>query len=180
MKQLTYDQKQALAAYKYFYGVQYQTNSGQNNTGMHVAAQKMCYLLKVIGVDIGDYEYAWNKKGPFSPGLLALLRSVDRNEELVNAFYAQLGKEEDVLKTKAKKIAQLRDRLDIIKHKNAYVAWVEILGSLAYISRTVLPGKGFKEVNERFVREKEAYNNKRQNLEAWRLLKKAKVLSSFS
>lgn len=180
MKQLTYDQKQALAAYKYFFGVQYQTNNGQNNTDMHVAAQKMCYLLKVSGVDIGDYEYAWNKKGPFSPGLLALLRSVDRNEVLVNDFYAQLGQEEDVLKKKAKKIAQLRDRLDIIKHKEEYVAWVEILGSLTYISRSMLPGKDFSVVNDRFVQEKAEYNNKSQNLEAWRLLKKAKVLSCFA
>ena len=88
MSKLNFDQKRILVAFERFLGSRYNTHAGENgNTCMHVETQKMCYLLKKAGVEIGDFSYSWNFKGPFSPGLLVLLRSIDRKDADVAEFY---------------------------------------------------------------------------------------------
>ena len=175
---LSYDQKKTLVAYEHFFGNRYRTSSKESgNTDMHVETQKMCYLLKIAGVDIGDFDYSWNFKGPFSPGLLVLLRTMDRDGTAVSTFYEDSSKEEFLLDC-ADKVDNLRKVLEIDKHQDKLVQWVEILGSLVYISRAILPGTDFEEVNQRFVAEKSEYCHKETNLHAWTLLNKANLLST--
>lgn len=178
MAVLSFDQKKTLAAYERFYGLRYCTHSKENsNTGSHVEMQKMCYLLKVAGVEIGNFGYSWNFKGPFSPGLLALLRSMDRNDAEVLDFYEKTTKKDHFLSEQLDKIDELREKLEIDAHQEENEQWVEILGSLTYISRAMLPGADFKEVNQRLVQEKTEYCDVQKNRYAWDLLKAANLLS---
>lgn len=181
MATLSFNQKKTLAAYERFYGNRYSTHSGEeNNTRMHVETQKMCYLLKVAGVEIGDFDYSWNFKGPFSPGLLALLRSIDRKDTEVLDFYERSSGKEQLLAGQSAKIDELREKLEIDTHQGSHEQWVEILGSLAYISRAMLPGATFEIVNQRLIQEKAVYCDENTNRHAWDLLEKADLLSVIS
>lgn len=180
MTTLNFDQKKTLAAYERFYGNQYRTHSEQmGNTEIHVQTQKMCYLLKVAGVEIGDFDYSWNFKGPFSPGLLALLRSIDRKNAEVVDFYEKTSEKELFLSDQSAMIDELREKLEIDAHQKHHVQWVEILGSLTYISRAILPGASFEVVNQRLIQEKTEYNDINTNRHAWELLEKAQMLSTI-
>ncbi len=181
MTTLNFNQKRTLAAYECFYGNRYVTHSEENsNTGTHVETQKMCYLLKVAGVEIGDFEYSWNIKGPFSPGLLALLRSMDRRDAEVLDFYEKSLGNDYLQSGQLSKIDELRNILEIDSHSGQHLQWVELLGSLTYISRAKLPGAGFKEVNQRLIQEKPEYGDEDTNQHAWELLSKANLLSTIA
>ena len=173
--------KRTLATYERFFGERYDTHSGESsNTQMHVRTQKMWYLLKMAGVEIGDFDYSWNFKGPFSPGLLVLLRSMDRKDTEVQNFYGNDSDRGKFLAGQETKVDYLRRQLEIDEHRGQYVQWVEILGSLAYISRTMLPRAGFKAVNQTLVREKPEYRDEDVNRHAWNLLYKTKLLSPMA
>ena len=177
MATLSFNQKKTLAAYERFYGNRYSTHSEEvNNTGMHVETQKMCYLLKVAGVEIGDFDYSWNFRGPFSLGLLALLRSIDRKESCVLEFYEDVSNKEKYLLGQTKKIDELHEKLEIEEHQTQKLQWVEILGSLTYISRAMLPGATFEVVNRRLVQEKTEYCDESVNRHAWDILNEAKLV----
>lgn len=178
MVALNFNQKKTLVAFERFYGSRYKTHSEEpNNTGMHIETQKMCYLLKVAGVEIGDFDYSWNFKGPFSPGLLALLRSMDRKNSDVLEFYEETSDTEKFLSGQSTRIDELREKLEIGTHQEQNAQWVEILGSLTYISRAMLPGSDFDVVNQRLIREKTEYSDETVNRHAWNLLSEANLLS---
>lgn len=181
MSALNFDQKRTLAAFERFFGSRYNTHAEKNgNTGMHVETQKMCYLLKMVGVEIGDFNYSWNFRGPFSPGLLVLLRSIDRRAADVMEFYESAEEKEKFLSGLETKIDDLREKLEIDKHLNQREQWVEILGSLTYLSRTVLPGADFEEVNKRLIQEKAEYCDIKLNNHAWNLLNSMNLLETTS
>lgn len=173
----SYEQKLALMAYELFFGSQYETSEDNKiRTAKHVEMQKMCYLLQVAGIDIGMFDFSWNIKGPFSPGLLALLHTIDRNNALLQGFYANTCEKDELLLEYKDMISDLRSKLEIDKHKENQLNWVELLGSLTYISRAMLPGAGFDAVNSRLVFEKSKYRNKGENRHAWEILKEVKFL----
>ncbi len=181
MSALNFDQKKTLAAFERFFGSRYNTHAEENgNTYMHVETQKMCYLLKIAGIEIGDFSYSWNFKGPFSPGLLVLLRSIDRKDTDVTEFYANAKEKNRFLLGIESKIDELRENLEIDKHLEQKEYWVELLGSLTYISRTVLPGANFEEVNKRLTQEKSDYCDTDLNNHAWELLNNMKLLGIAS
>lgn len=176
VKRLNYDQKLTLAAYQYFFGNHYAISSGDSTTNNHVAAQKMCYLLKMAGIRIGDFEFTWNTKGPYSATYQALLRTLDRNQTEVAEFYEKTFAECSVYHKKEEEIKKLRKKLEVDKHDSDYVKWVERLGSLAYIATTMLPGEDFSLINTRLIQKKDVFNNSKTNRHAWNLLKKANVI----
>lgn len=177
MLTLNYDQKKTLAAFERFFGSRYNTHAEENgNTSMHVETQKMCYLLKMAGIEIGDFSYSWNIKGPFSPGLLVLLRSIDRKDADVKEFYENADEKKKYLSGLETRIDELRKKLEIDKYYEQKEQWVEILGSLTYISRTMLPGADFEKVNERLIQEKSIYCNIDMNRHAWDLLNSMDLL----
>ena len=177
----SYDQKLTLAAYEAFFGNQYETSTNKKiRTDRHVEMQKMCYLLKVAGVEIGMFEFSWNIKGPFSPGLLALLHTIDSNTAQLKEFYKNTLEKDNVLLEFKDTISDLRGKLEIDAHKADQLNWVELLGSLTYISRAMLPGAGFDVVNSRLVFEKSKYRNKSVNRHAWEILKKVNFLFEVS
>ena len=94
---------------------------------MHIETQKMCYLLKMAGIEIGDFDYSWNFRGPFSPGLLVLLRSIDRKATEVTEFYENSEEKEKLLDGLKTKIYELQKNLEIDKHLDQKEQWVEVL-----------------------------------------------------
>ena len=137
----------------------------------------MCYLLKVAGVEIGDFNYSQNFKGPFSPGLLALLRSIDRKNEDIAVFYAQTVNQDKFLSGNENKIDDIRKKLEIDKHQEDSIEWIELLGSLTYIIRSVYPGADFEIVNQRLIQENKKYSNRDINYQVWRILDIANFLT---
>lgn len=181
MSVLSFDQKKILVAFERFFGNRYETHTEEKgNTNMHVETQKMCYLLKVVGVEIGDFDYSWNFKGPFSPGLLVLLRSIDRKDADVLEFYEKTAEKEKFLSGYGMKIDELREKLEIDQHQEKNIQWVEILGSLTYISRAMLPGADFDTVNKRLMQEKREYCDENMNRHAWELLNRANLLMTMA
>lgn len=177
---LNFNQKKTLAAYKCFYNSMYDTNTEKgNNTEMHILVQKMCYLLKVAGIQIGNFDFCWNVYGPFSPGLLSFLRSIDKHDPAVKDLYDKDDENlENFLSGQKESINDLRKQLKIDNHQNDQLKWLELLGSLTFISRTFLPGAPFEEVNKKLIYEKSAYNDENYNKEAWEILQNAKLLST--
>lgn len=186
---LSFDQKRLLAAFECFVGKKYETpyTLGGNNTSMHVEAQKMCYLLKLIGIEIGDFNYSWNDRGPFSPGLLVVLRSIDSCREEVELFYNDREEKEKYIKNVKSEIEDLRKRLDMSENFCNSEQWIEILGSLAYLARTVLPGAGFEYVSSYLKKRKKnlytckpEYYNDEKNKKAWELLTAAGLIEQIA
>lgn len=59
MTALNFNQKKTLVAYERFYGNRYCAYSDTcDNTDIHNAVQMMCYLLKVAGIEIGNFDYS--------------------------------------------------------------------------------------------------------------------------
>lgn len=168
-----------MAAYEHFFGSRYNTHSEEEgNTAVHIETQKMCYLLKMTGIEIGDFGYSWNIRGPFSPGLLAMLRSIDRMDEAVTDFYENKSSKATGFSEQLRKIDELRENLKISEHKEHNLEWVELLGSLTYISRTMFPGASFEVINRKLIHEKAEYCDEDLNRYAWGLLKNSGLLSA--
>lgn len=182
MSTLTFDQKKTLSAFEYFFEEKYNADDQtDNNTELHVCAQKMCYLLKTCNVEIGDYDFSWNFRGPFSPGLLVSLRSLDNNKGIVDEFYngcdLENRKKSYLGEYYIERINEIKQDLKIKEHNGDISSWIEILGSLAYISRSIMPGADFERVNERLVKEKQQYSDIERNRDAWSTLRKVGAIN---
>lgn len=177
MSELSFTQKRALVAHEIFFGRRYAgTSLEPSNTDEHVATEKMCYILKIAGVEIGDYDYSWNVKGPFSPGLLALLRSIDDQNDEVKKFYDEKTDKNLYLRKYEDVIEDLSEKLKIKEHMDIQYKWVELLGSLIYISRVMLPGENFEKIENRLKIEKKEYSDSALNHDAWDLLMQSQLL----
>lgn len=108
---------------------------------------------------------------------MALLRSIDRSAPAVLEFYEEDSEKGALLAKCRNKIDELREKLEIDTHQDNLLQWVELLGSLAYISRTMLPGENFEAVNKKIGQLKSEYYNRNMNYKAWELLNKAQLLS---
>ena len=181
MNNLSYDQKLILLLYKLFYQTQYPTVllKDEERTKTHINAQKLCFLLKLNGLDIGDFGYAWNFRGPYSPGLLVVLRSLDANIESVKDYYTSDEKLDKLLTDEEhKRVRTLIRDLLISKHRNDKSSWMELLGSIAFLSNSVLPGEDFDRIEEELHSRKDQFNDSENNRAAWDALSKAGILKT--
>lgn len=177
---LTYNQKLILQLYNDFYGMQYPffgVGHDEERTRTHINAQKMCFLLQLIDLDIGEFGYSWNYHGPFSPGLLAALRSLDAREEAAKEYYkSDSNIKELLLEEEIESIHLLMKKIALQDHSEDISKWMELLGSIAYLSNSVLPGEDFIKVNEELKRRKSMFEDDTINICAWDTLKKAGLL----
>lgn len=160
---LNYNEKKLLAAYEIFFGKQYEVC---DNPNIHTETQNMCYLLHVAGIEI-RHGYVWDHDGPYSAEVQLLMRSIDRNPLEVTKFYEKEKCLED------ERIIRLKERLEIDNKPTEQ--WTEILGSMAYIARVILPGSNFDQVQERLIRENPSFSNIDNNRHAWKLLKRCMI-----
>lgn len=181
MSELTFEQKVILDLYKRFFGCQYPTEgSFDDKTQVHVNAQKMCYLLKMDGIDIGDFGYSWNFHGPFSPGLLAVLRSLDLQDEQVRTYYdSEIVQSESLSDVDQEKITTLIAKLRLSEHVENRGDWMELLGSLTFLSHSELPGESFDRIKNELRLRKDKFDDDSENSNAWNVLREANLLKVF-
>lgn len=186
MAKLTFDERAILAAYQRFYGENYPAIDGQN-TDAHIKAQKMCFLLSVRGVNVGDFGYSWNYHGPYSAGLQSLLRALDQHSGLVSEFYdahqdeymlfSDSNKAGTLFSIKQKELIDtLSSSLKITECGEDKRKWSELLGSITFLGRSVLPGADFEMVNNELKKRKPQYNDNDYNYSAWTLLESTGIL----
>lgn len=180
MLALSYNQKAILNLYERFYNEKYPSGSvdEQNTTQIHINSQKMCYLLKMYGVNIGDFCFTWNFHGPFSPGLLAVLRSLDRQKDNIEDFYSQRSDlcGEECLFDDNGKIEELINLLDLRSHSYDLPNWMELLGSFVYLSNSVFPYEDYTLISNELKKRKNKFSQDDKNLQAWQTLLKANLL----
>lgn len=180
MNGLTYDQKLILLLYESFFSKRYPFDaSNDERTRVHINVEKMCYLLQLNGLDIGGFCYSWNKFGPFSPGLLAVLRSLDLKKQDADSFYESGKKISDYLsEAENERIFSLIRVLFFNNCCKDINKWMELLGSLAFLSNSVLPGEDFVRIHDEIVKRKKHFSDREENILAWNVLKQSGLLKS--
>lgn len=187
MGRLNFTQKTFLTTYKIFTGNNYKACPNSNDfSNIHNTAQSICYLmsLNVHAIEIGDFGYMWNGNGPYSSGLLALLRSLDRNGEKVEEFYrsgfsdfSNNGLSAEHIST----VKRMKKTLVIQDHQESEYKWIRLLGALTYISRTMLPGAPFEVVNKELEKlSKNLESDKEISHHAWEILVGNELVLSFT
>lgn len=177
MPNLTFNQRTVVDLYPQFYESSYPEQLSQGDvTRVHINAQKMCYLLKKIGINIGDYSYSWNFHGPFSPGLLVLLHSLDAQKENVQSYCDCTEHPAIFSNDDQEKISSLIQNLRLKEHSGNRSNWMELLGSLVFLSHSVLPGEDFANVTKELKNRKPQFDDDVRNREAWDVLKSANLL----
>lgn len=168
MINLVYDQKLLLAAYQLFYGERYTAECKEK-------AMQMVYLLQLAHVDIGGFDFSLNQY-PYSPGLLFLLRQLDRKENDIYLFYNDTTNKEIIIGKYRNVIIQIRGFLSILEHISDSLSWVTLLSTMAYTSRSLLPGLGFDIVCKRVKDQINTTFDEASMRTAWSALCNAKLL----
>jgi len=149
---------------------------------IHVNAQKAIFIFSEMMVPAGDYGFCWNHQGPYSEQLQIQLRALDGKPELVQKYCNEFAENPD------EKLEVLFTRGQRLKIKNVAAGMSEIateelggelLGSLLYISRTVMPGSGFDSVNSELQLRKTSFPNQEVNKKAWDALGKLDLVPVY-
>lgn len=159
---LGFNEQKFLELYRRFYGEPYPATEDKN-TNAHVKGQKAVYLLRLKQVSVGDYGFTWQQHGPCSDALQVMMRELDKAPESVAEFYQSFPDNDASNKMlysddpntqrlfcleDAEKIDDVRKALDLPEEHSMQKdgddtpvrRWMELLGSLTYISTTRLPG----------------------------------------
>lgn len=176
MSNLSFEQSTILNLYPYFFGDEYSKSEKDDEakTLSHINIQKMCYLLKVKGIEIGDFYFTWNVYGPFSPGLASLIHSLDNKKDEIRSYYDN-NKGNFVLEKDKQKITDLIRDLELSSHSDDKL-WIELLGSIVFLSNSEFPGEGFKCINQKLIEKKPKFSDENKNMMAWNVLKKANLI----
>lgn len=186
MSNLIYEQKAFLTLYRRFYGQDYPAVA-QGNTDVHILAQKMGYLLSRVSIFIGEYGYLWDTYGPCSAALQDDLRFLDSHPEKVTEFYDEYPTDDRLFvpdgesgglfsQSQGKTVDHIVKKLKIREHIDDIRRWSELLGSLAFLSNSNMPGASFNQVNTVLVSKKAQYSNSTINHAAWKALTAANVI----
>lgn len=198
---LGFDECRFLELYRRFYGEPYPAKKVKN-TNAHVKGQKVVYLLMLKQVNVGDYGFTWQQHGPCSDALQEMMCALDLAPTSVAKFYQNFpdnATSDGVLysdnpnaqrlfcKADAAKIDIAREELDLPEEHDVEKndgdtpvrRWMELLGSLTYISTTRLPGASEERVWEELqkAKSKEKYLNAPEREQAFQTLKSAGLLS---
>lgn len=200
---LGFNERRFLELYRRFYQTDYPA-ADDNNQNAHVQGQKAVYLLMLKHVGVGDYSFTWQHHGPCSDILQNMMRELDKRPQAVEAFYRSFPSD-DATRNKlysndanaqrlffpedGERIDAAREQLGLSKKTGDTLnqdgdtpvrRWVELLGSLAYISATRLPTAGEERVWAELqkAKSKEKYRNAPEKEEALQVLRAAALLSS--
>lgn len=190
-----------LEAYRRFYGEPYPAVRNDNQNA-HVKGQKMIYLLALKGVSVGDYGFTWQQHGPCSDALQKMMRRLDKVPKAVKGFYSKFSLESGSDKSlysddsnsqrlfrykDAERIDAFREALEIptengdkdLHGDTVTRRWMELLGSLTYISITRLPGADEGRIWEELecAKSKAKYVDAPEKDQALRVLREAILLS---
>lgn len=104
------------------------------------------------------------------------MRDIDRNSDEVEIFYAENHQNPILPKELKQEILKIRAMLELERYKFCLLHWVELLGSLLYLSRSMLPGANYELVNKKLMAYKNDYCNSDENHRAWKALQAANLL----
>lgn len=187
---LNYGEKLMLTLYRELYGVNYIGNTVEKCADgivkEHLKAQKAAYLFSLCEIPLENYGYIWDRRGPFSLGVQELLLELDHKIEDVNKYYDEYDQGKEIVQNAlltAQQIERMHSLVDSTK------AWVrrkddtechncELLGSIAFLAKTVMPGCDFTVVNQELKRRKSCFQSTAMNKSAWRQLVSAGILVS--
>ena len=183
-KKLSVQEEVILALYRMLYGKPYDCHPAIGEDGInavHVNAQKASFLFSEMMVPAGNYGFCWNHRGPYSERLQGDLRLLDQKEDLIRQYYSEFDENPqeklDALFNcgQQEKIERASDAArEIVREEKGG----ELLGSLLYIGRTVLPGRSFEQVNDELQLRKEYFDNPEQSKRAWRALQELDLVSA--
>ena len=178
--------KSFLAMFRFFYGTNYPALI-ENNTEAHVKAQKMGYLLSMANFELGDYGYILDTFGPYSSAFQNDLKNLDTLNSEVTSFYEHFDDSEIFtdetnlcglfsvsLKDKIQKIINI---LQLRKHETDIRSWCELLGTIAFVSNSIVPGATFTEAHQALIKIKPRFNNYDENKSAWDSLVSANIIA---
>jgi len=197
---LGFNERRFLELYQRFYREPYPATD-ENNQNAHVKGQKAVYLLKLKQVGVGDYGFTWQQFGPCSDALQEMMRELDNNSQAVKDFYRNFPMDDAESQKKlysdnpnterlfcledAEKIDAAREEFQLPEEDTVQAGdtpvrrWMELLGSLAYISATRLPGASeervWKELQK--AKSKAKYLNAPEKEKALQVLRTAELLS---
>lgn len=170
------NERRFLEVYRRFYGEDYPP-SVTNNQNAHVKGQKAVYLLMQKHVHVGDYGFVWQEYGPCSDRLQDIMRKLDGMPNEVETFYHEFSAETEGEaqlysdESNPNRIFWTREKeqIDTIKSSlrlhnddgsldqngdTPLRRWMELLGSLTYISVVRLPGADESRVWEELIKAK--------------------------
>lgn len=198
---LGFNEQKFLELYRRFYGEPYPAAKDKNQNA-HVKGQKAVYLLMLKQVNVGDYGFTWQQHGPCSDALQEMMRALDKAPGSVAKFYQNFPDDatsDEALYSDdpnaqrlfctedAEKIDTVREKLDLPEEHGAQEddgdtpvrRWMELLGSLTYISTTRLPGASENRIWEELqkAKSKAKYLGAPEKDRALRVLRSAELLS---
>lgn len=183
-EKLSVQEEVILALYSELYNRPYDCHSEPGPDGfnvVHVDAQKASFIFSEMMVPAGNYGFYWNHRGPYSEQLQNQLHALDEKEVLIEQYYSDFAvnrkKKLDSLFTRGqqKKISRVATGMREIAQDDK---GGELLGSLLYIGRTVMPGRGFEQVNCELQRRKDYFQDTDKNKRAWEALQKLDLVSA--
>ena len=182
MPSLNVHEEVILALYQLLYDEPYDCNpvldAGEPNP-IHVKAQKADFIFSELRIPVGDYGFSWNHHGPYSELLQNHLRELDHKPELVQSYYTDFQSNREIMLAKLFTTVQKKkiEEASSLMKEVAKTDWGgELLGSLLYISRSILPGRGFNELNMELKRRKSYFSNDDDNYRAWENLVKLNLV----
>ncbi|TNP01439.1 hypothetical protein [Bacillus pacificus] len=91
-----------------------------------VITQKVVYLADVLGINCGDYNFTWYKKGPYSPALTTLLYN---HKEDTKEEYAHFNLTANAVEL----LEPLKEAMSYRPDEISEVDWIELIASLHYL-----------------------------------------------
>ena len=168
MTNLSYDQRFLLSAYRKFFGERYEKGCSQK-------AMQMMYLFQLVGIDAGQFHFSWNEF-PYSPGLLAFLLKLEGKKSDIDLFYDIVERKDNIINMVLSQIVELRSALEIASHSTNLEVWVILLASLAYMSRSILPGMEYQKLSKELANRVSISYSDVEIRKAWDDLYKARLL----
>lgn len=198
---LSYDEQLFLLAFQSFLNRKYQLDSKNRSADQisrdHIQAQKIGYFLNSIRL-LPNYCFNWNQRGPFSARFQGLLSDLDAKSEAVQEFYNSHSPDEinkllpeclssqlSILKGSISTF--LNQERDKTKDQNTtrfdeqvfLTDNLELLGSLLYVAKTVIPGQDYSYISKELTNRKASFCDEDKNLRAWNCLLDTKLISSL-
>lgn len=137
----------------------FQRNFHPTSLEDRIILQKAVYLMRNLGISCGDYEFVWDKFGPFSPSL-----SDDMKKEMIQTDYPiRFTKEAERIMNSLKNIFSDIDEYSICN-------WVETIASLHYLREYMYPSFSDDQIIQKLETLKEHLRNHTENVRAMKSL----------
>lgn len=117
------------------------------NQDERIILQKTVFLLKEMGVTIGDYRFVWDKYGPFSQSLNNDICIID---ESMKPYTGNFSDNTNNI------ISFIRDIIKETNEEYGLKNWIEAIASFIYLKKYAYPFYDWDNINA-YIKEKKPY-----------------------